>query len=49
MKKLFSGISKRWNNYLARLSKVNNDPYGNKRLDCCDLSHDQVPKHESGK
>jgi len=48
MKNPFLSIQKKWNNYLDRLAKVNQDLYGNKRLDCCDVNQSKKQKHEQG-
>jgi hypothetical protein len=39
MKHFIDNIKKRWADYLARLAKVNEEIYGTKRLDCCDLNN----------
>ena len=31
-------LRKRWNAYLERLARVNQELYGNRRLDCCDMN-----------
>lgn len=30
-------LKRRWINYLKKLGKVNENLYGSRRLDCCDL------------
>lgn len=41
MKNIFKGIKTKWNNYLKKLTKVNQELYGNKKLNCCDLNKKQ--------
>jgi len=45
MKSPLKVIRKRWNAYLERLAKVNQELYGNKRLDCCDLNNKNNQPH----
>ena len=35
---MFRKIKKSWNAFLVRLSKENQEQFGSKRADCCDLN-----------
>jgi hypothetical protein len=39
MKKLIASIKRRWDAYLERMVKANQENYGSERLDCCDLNN----------
>ncbi len=43
MKRIFTTIRLRWIKYLEKLAKVNEELYGNKRLDCCDMNKTRHP------
>ena len=42
---MFGNIKRKWNKYLERLADVNEKLYGQQRLDCCSLNH-QEPNQE---
>jgi hypothetical protein len=48
MRNPIKSIKKRWTDYLERLAKVNEEMYGDKRLDCCDLNKNQQSRNIGG-
>jgi len=39
MKKFIANMKRKWNAYLEKMAKANEDQYGSQRLDCCDLNN----------
>ena len=35
---MFTKLKKAWQEFLARMSKENEEQFGSKRMDCCDLN-----------
>ena len=39
---MFGNIKRKWNRYLERLAAVNEQLYGQQRLDCCSMNSRQL-------
>ncbi len=35
---MFAKLKKSWQEFLVRMAKENQEQYGSKRMDCCDLN-----------